>query len=63
MVTATVTHCFIVISGYSSTCHERPPPVQSESGLSWQVAPRDKERRLLQHMSNIQAQHSIIIIY
>ena len=23
---------------YSSTCHERPPPVRSESGPSWQVA-------------------------
>ena len=23
---------------YSSTCHERPPPVQSESAPSWQVA-------------------------
>ena len=21
---------------YSSTCHERPPPVRSESGPSWQ---------------------------
>ena len=23
---------------YSSTCHERSPPVRSESGPSWQVA-------------------------
>ena len=23
---------------YSSICHERPPPVRSESGPSWQVA-------------------------
>ena len=23
---------------YSSTCHERSPPVRSESGSSWQVA-------------------------
>ena len=23
---------------YNSTCHERPPPVRSESGPSWQVA-------------------------
>ena len=23
---------------YSSTCHERPPQVRSESGQSWQVA-------------------------
>ena len=30
---------------YSSTCHERPPPVRSESGPSWQVAPRGRERK------------------
>ena len=29
---------------YSSTCHGRPPLVQRKSGLSWQVAPRDRER-------------------
>ena len=27
---------------YSSTCHERPPTVRSESGPSWQVAPRGR---------------------
>ena len=31
------------ISGYSSTCHGRPPLVQRKSGPSWQVAPRDRE--------------------
>ena len=32
---------------YSSTCHERPPPVRSESGPSWQVAPRGRERKFM----------------
>ena len=26
------------LNRFSSTCHERPPPVRSESGPSWQVA-------------------------
>ena len=41
--------CFLrcILSLYSSTCHERPPPVRSESGPSWQVAPRGRERELL----------------
>ena len=28
---------------YSRTCHERPPPVRSESGPSWQVAARYRD--------------------
>ena len=35
------------VMGYSSTCHERPPPVRSESGPSWQVALRGREQKFM----------------
>ena len=33
------------VTNYSSTCHERPLPVRSESVPSWQVAPRGRDRK------------------